>query len=160
MSITATGCCGVRRSGETTTLPPHRSATALKPGTLEATSRRVATARARPDDADLAVAERLRLDPVHGLAGVAFDGLVGDATGGARGGGDVVGRAVPEAFVEVRHDGDVAVFGEAACELAVELVPAGRVVGHDDARVGPVTVRACDVRVDLVALVALAAGLE
>ena len=46
---------------------------------------------------------------------------------------DVVGGAVAESAVQVRADDDVAVVGEAAGELLIQLVPAGHVVNQDDA---------------------------
>ena len=66
-------------------------------------------------------------------------------------GGDIVRRAMSEAFVQVGHDGDIAVLGEAARELTVELIPARGMVNHDDARVRPRAVGSGDVGVDLIA---------
>ena len=54
--------------------------------------------------------------------------------------------------VQVRADGGVAVVGQTAGELLVELVPAGHVHDHDDAWEGTITVGPSDVGVDLVAI--------
>ena len=96
---------------------------------------RVSATRARADDPGLAVAGRLRQQPLASGLQVGYDAVVGHAALGADLSGDVIGMAVPVPAVQVRADDGVTVPGEPVGELAVELVPAWHVVhGHDAGR--------------------------
>ena len=89
--------------------------------------------------------------PRRGLA-VGDHAVVGDAPLRTHLGGHVVGGAVAEPAVQVGADHRVAVARQALGELLVELVPAGQVVHHHDAREGALAVRSRHVGVDLVAV--------
>ena len=79
----------------------------------------------------------LRAHPFHGGFGVAHHLEVGDAALGAHLGGDVVRVAVAAAtlaLIEVGADREIAVMGEPARRLDVELAPARQMVDQHDAR--------------------------
>jgi len=109
---------------------------------------RVPAAGAGADDADLAVAAGLRLDPLQRRVGVAEDGRIGDL--GAGDGRDLVRRALAEAVEQVRRNRDEPVLCKAPRELPVELIPARHVMQQHNPRIRPRAVRARDVGVDQV----------
>src|SRR5262249_56630871 len=88
------------------------------------------------DDADLAIAGRLTLEPLHGGAAIADHLIVRDAALGANLGRDVVRGAVTVVEVQVGTDHGVAMVGQAPRKLLVELIPAGHMVYRHNAR-GP-----------------------
>src|SRR5262245_13345109 len=88
---------------------------------------------ARAEHADLAVVALLRAHPFHSGLRVADNLRIRDAALGAHLGSDIVRVALAVALVEVGADGDVAVMGELARELAVDLAPAGEMVDQHDA---------------------------
>src|SRR5215472_14507818 len=102
----------------------------------------MATAGTTADDADFAGVVGLGLEPFRGCAHIADHLVVGNAAVGADLAGDVVGAAVADTAVQVGADGHIAVAGDAAGELLIELVPAGHVVDDDDAWVGAAARRA------------------
>src|SRR6516162_8271388 len=111
-------------------------------------------AGAGAEHADLAVVARLRAHPFHGALGVANDLGVRNAALGAYLGGDVVGVALAVALIEVGADGHIAVVGELARELAIDLAPARQMVDEHHPREGPRPRRTCHVGRDRRALVA------
>src|SRR5207248_10822462 len=80
--------------------------------------------------------------------------VVGHPAGRADARAAFFGRGLALAEMEIRRDRDVAVMREAARDLLRRPVPAWHVVNDDDAPVRPGADGACEVRVDLVALVA------
>src|SRR6185312_4063329 len=114
----------------------------------------LAPARAGAEQPDLAVVPRLAAQPLHRGLGVADHLVVGNAAGGARLRGDVVGLALAEPLVKVMADRRVAVMGEAAGALAVPFVPAGHMVNEDHARERAGTRRPRGIGRDRVAIVA------
>jgi hypothetical protein len=78
--------------------------------------------------------------------------IVGDAAVSANLGRDVVGCAVADPTVQVRADDRIAVIGQSAGELLVELVPSRHVMHGNNAWMVSIAIRASDIRVNLVAV--------
>src|SRR5262245_12714518 len=112
-------------------------------------------ARARAEHADLAGDVGQRPQEGVGAVEIAEDAGIRGPARRAHLGPDILGRAVAVAEVQVRRDGHHAVMGEAARALAVPLVPARRVVDDNHAGEGARAQRACQIRVDDVAVVPL-----
>src|SRR6266581_4240293 len=113
------------------------------------------SARAGAPDRDLAIVGRICAQPRDRAFGVADHLGIGDAALGADLGGDVVGFAFAGAVIEVMADRQIAVMREPAGGLAVELVPAGRVMNEHNAGEGPGTQRPRGIGRDRLVLVAV-----
>ena len=130
-------------------LPAHHHTAAPKVGAgvhvlpLRGVDESVPSAGAGTEDADLAVEAGLRAHPLHRGRGVADHLGIGDAALGTNLGRNIVGIRIgaARALIKVMADRDVAVMGEAARRLDVELAPAGHVVDQHDPREGAGTGR-------------------
>src|SRR5262249_35356910 len=148
-----------RRLGVEVLLLHHHAATPeLDAGVdalrLAGVEEREPAARARADAADLCPGPRLGAQPFRRGFGVAHRLRVGYAAFGAHLRRDVVRFPLPGPLEEVVADRRIAVVGELARELPVELVPARVVVYDRDARERSRAQRPRNVRRNLVAVVA------
>ena len=112
-------------------------------------------ARAGAPHGHLAVEPRLGPQPLHRAFGVADHLRIRNAAFGAHLGGDVLGFAFAGTVIEIVADGGIAVMREPAGRLAIEFIPAGRVVNQHDAGIRTRPQRPRDIGRDRLALVAV-----
>src|SRR5712691_1857561 len=134
----------------------HASAIAIDRGIHAAQRARGKIGLASPgavaDDADLAVQIGQAAEEVDGPLHVAHGAIVGHATGGADARAVLLGCGLALAEVQVGHDGDVSVMGEAARDRLVRDIPARHVMDDDHARVQERAQGPGQVGIDLISL--------
>src|SRR5262245_50534195 len=99
--------------------------------------KRVPSTGAGAEHADLAVLARLCAQPFHCALGVADDLGVRNAALGPHLGGHVIRVAWAVALIKVGADRNIAVMGELARELAIDLAPARQMMDEHHPREGP-----------------------
>jgi hypothetical protein len=93
----------------------------------------VAASGTRPEDAHPAIEVRLGTHPLYGSRRVPYHLSIGNSALGADLGGNVVGITLSRAFIEVCADSEIAMVGESARRLDIELAPARKMMNQHHA---------------------------